>query len=97
MPAALPLNATELLRSPQSGLLAFCCTPGTTVRKGDLVAELISLDGEQAFRKRTPLYAGTDGLLFSRRINKYVWPGCTVAKIAGHTPLASRGTYLLGD
>ena len=95
--AARPLNATELLKASHAGLVVYQRAIGDQVRCGDLIAEIVTLEGANAFRARTPLHAGTDGLLFSRRINKYVWPGCTIAKIAGTEVLESRGEYLLSD
>ena len=48
-------------------------------------------------RERTALYAGTDGIIFSLLQSKYVWPGTSIAKIAGTEKLDSRGDYLLED
>lgn len=96
-PAPTPLNATEYLRVQRPGLLAYKVSLGDQVHRGDVIAELISLDGPDAFQARTPIKAGTDGLVISRNMQKYVWPGCSIAKIVGTTPLASRGDYLLDD
>ncbi|TXH66721.1 MAG: succinylglutamate desuccinylase [Thiothrix sp.] len=96
-PAGTDLAATEMTRVQQSGLLAYKVKLGDLVKKGDVLADLIALDGEGAFVKRTPVLAGTDGVIISRNINKYVWPGCSIAKIVGKEILASRGEYLLED
>ncbi|MCB1754370.1 MAG: succinylglutamate desuccinylase/aspartoacylase family protein [Gammaproteobacteria bacterium] len=96
-PKATDLAATEMLRVNQAGLLAYKVSLGEQVEKGQLIAELIALDGEEAFIKRTPVVAGTRGVVISRNINKYVWPGCSIAKIVGEEILESRGTYLLED
>lgn len=96
-PAGTDLAATEMTRVQQSGLLAYKVKLGDLVKKGDVLADLIALDGEGAFVERTPVLAGTDGVIISRNINKYVWPGCSVAKIVGKEILASRGEYLLED
>ncbi len=92
-----PLNATEILRVDRPGLLAYQVQTGDQVRKGDVVAELLQLDGPEAFTRRLPVTAGTDGLVLSRNARKYVWPGCSVAKIVGTEPLASRTGKLLED
>jgi hypothetical protein len=97
--AAAPtdLRATEYLRAPRAGLLAYCVEPGDRVEKGDRVADLIQLDGEGAFVARTPLLAGTSGQVISRRSHKYVWANANVAKIVGTEVLESRRGNLLSD
>ncbi len=96
-PAATDLAATEMTRVQQAGLLAYRVKLGDLVKQGDVLADLIALDGEGAFVKRIPVLAGTDGVIISRNINKYVWPGCSVAKIVGKEKLEIRGEYLLED
>ena len=96
-PAPTDLNACEVLRVDKPGLIAYQVALGDKVKKGDVIAELISLDGPRAVRERTPLYAGTDGVVFSLNQMKYVWPSVSIAKIAGTQKLDSRGDYLLED
>ena len=97
--AAAPtdLRATEMLRAPQAGLLAYCVELGDKVAKGDRIADLILLDGDGAFVDRVPLLAGTSGQVISRAVNKYVWRNANIAKIVGSEILESRGDYLLSD
>jgi len=95
--AATDLRATEYLRAEKTGLLLYQVELGDTVKKGDKIAELLHLDGDDAFIGRTPILAGTDGLVLSRRIFKYVWRNATIAKIVGKENIESRGDYLLGD
>ena len=92
-----PLNATEILRVDAPGLLSYRVNLGDHVTRGQVIADLIALHGTEAFRKRTPTMAGTDGTVINRRIHKYVWPGCSIAKIAGRDPLPERDGYLLED
>lgn len=96
-PQATDLAATEFIKTPQAGLLAYTVELGQQVKKGEVIAELITLDGENAFQERTPIYAGTDGLVLSRNTFKYVWKGAAVAKVVGKQALPSRGKYLLQD
>ena len=96
-PAPTDLNACEVLRVDKAGLIAYQVALGDKVKKRDVIAELISLDGPRAVRERTPLYAGTDGVVFSLNQMKYVWPSVSIAKIAGTQKLDSRGDYLLED
>jgi predicted deacylase len=96
-PEPTDLDATEMLRVNQAGLLAYCVELGDVVEKGQVIADLIALEGEHAFQQRTPVCANTSGRIISRNINKYVWPGCSIAKIVGTEKLQSRGDYLLED
>lgn len=96
-PKATDLAATEFIKTPQAGLLAYKVELGQIAKKGEVIAELVSLDGANAFQQRTPIYAGTDGIVLSRNTFKYVWKGAAVAKIVGKEPLATRGKYLLQD
>jgi predicted deacylase len=95
--AGTDLRATEYLRAPRAGLLAYCVELGDWVEKGDTIAELIQLDGDAAFVDRLPLLAGTAGQVISRKINKYVWAGANISKIVGSEILESRGENLLSD
>ena len=63
---------------------------GDIVRKGDIVAWLIDPAAEDPEAGRQAIRAGTDGLVLSRRVKKYVRAGRSVAKIVGDVPLQSR-------
>ena len=97
-PAGTPFEATEILRADQPGLIAYRVEPGDRVVSGQPVADLIALDGPDAFLARTAVVAGTDGLVLSRAANRYVTRGTAIMKVVGSTPLpARRGAYLLED
>ncbi len=96
-PKPLPLSATEMLRVDKPGLLAYRVKLGDYVEKGQPVADLIALDGPNAFLERTPVCAGTAGRVISRNMAKFVVPGNSIAKIVGTEPLAGREGYLLED
>ncbi|MNL82487.1 hypothetical protein D3C87_2098820 [compost metagenome] len=56
------------------------------------------MDGPDAFLGRSPLRAGTDGIILSRASAKYAVVGSSVAKIVGTEILPARaGGYLLED
>ena len=95
--AGTDLRATEYLRAPQAGLLAYRVELGDWVEKGDCIAELIALDGDGAFVDRMPLLAGTSGQVISRKITKYVWAGANVSKIVGSEILETPSGSLLSD
>lgn len=96
-PAPLPLSATEMLRVDKAGLLAYRVELGDHVEKGQPVADLIALDGPNAFTGRTPVLAGTSGRVISRNQSKFVVPGNSIAKIVGAEPVPGREGYLLED
>ena len=97
MPEATPFEATEIVRVERAGLLAYRVELGEQVKKGQPIADLIALDGPEAFIARTPIVAGTDGFILSRSRYKYAPRGAGIAKIVGTTPLQSRKGYLLED
>lgn len=98
MAEATPLEATEIIRTDRPGLVAYRVELGERVSKGQPVADLIAMDGPEAFMSRTPILAGTDGLVLSRRMQKYAPRGTSIMKIVGTTVLPSRkGAYLLED
>ncbi len=97
-PEATPLEATEMIRVDRPGLVAYRVELGDRVSKGQPVADLIAMDGPEAFMARNPILAGTDGLVLSRRMQKYAPRGTSIMKIVGTTVLPSRkGAYLLED
>jgi hypothetical protein len=97
-PGPTPFEATEVLRVPAPGLLAYRVRLGERVSKGQPIADLIAMDGSQAFLARTSILAGTDGFVLSRLTAKYVRRGTSIAEIVGDKPLPSRsGGYLLED
>lgn len=97
MPGATALAATEMLRISEPGLVAYRAELGARVAKGEVVADIIALDGPEAFLKRTPVRAGTDGFVLSRNASKYMPRGASIAKIVGTTDLPGRTGYLLED
>lgn len=97
-PGPTPFEATEVLRIDAPGLLAYRVELGDRVVKGQPIADLIVMDGPEAFIARRPILAGTDGFVLSRVSGKYVRRGASIAKIVGTEVLPTRsGGYLLED
>lgn len=95
---AMPFEATEIIRVDRPGMVAYRVDLGQRVAKGQPIADLIAMDGPEAFMARTPIFAGTDGLVLTRSLRKYVTRGEGICKIVGTTPLPARkGGYLLED
>lgn len=90
---ALDLAATDSIKAPSPGVLAYKAELGARVAKGQVVAEII----DPATQTRRPVHAGTDGFILSRRTHKWVATGMSVAKIVGREPLEHRVGYLLED
>ena len=84
---ATPFEATEIIRVDRPGLVAYRVDLGQRVTKGQPIADLIAMDGPEAFIARTPILAGTDGIVLSRSLRKYVTRGEGIAKIVGTVPL----------
>ena len=42
---------------------------------------------EDAITARTPIHSGTDGIVLTLQLHKYVSPGESIAKIVGTEPL----------
>jgi predicted deacylase len=93
-----PFEATEIVRAESPGLLAYRVELGERVKRGQPIADLIALDGPEAFIARTPILSGTDGFVLARLQAKYVARGAHIMKIVGIEPLPTRqGAYLLED
>ena len=76
---ATPLAGSETLYARSPGVVVFAAEPGQTLRKGDLVAEVINpIEGsiEQ-------VRAGVDGLFYARIRDRYITTGGELGKIAG--------------
>jgi predicted deacylase len=98
MPGATPFEATEIVRADRPGLVAYRVELGDRVARGQPIADLVALEGPEAYMARTPVLAGTDGFILSRALDKYVTRGAAIAKIVGDKVLPSRkGAYLLED
>jgi uncharacterized protein len=94
---ATDFAACDVVRAPAAGIVAYKQPMGATVAKGALIAELVDPLADDPHAARTPVHAGTDGLLLSRRIDRLVRPGDALAKIVGKQPLAHRTGLLLED
>jgi predicted deacylase len=92
-----PLDGADYMKAPKAGVLAYKVRPGDTVKKGDIVAEVIDPLAEDPKRARTEMRALTDGLVISCCLKKLVAPGEGITMIAGSAPLAHRTGQLLSD
>lgn len=84
------LEAADIVRAPQAGIIAYKVALGAEVKRGDLVAELVNPLAEDAGNARQAIRAGTDGLVLSRCLKKLVAPGDGIAMVVGKSKLAHR-------
>jgi len=86
-----PLAGSIPLVTPRGGVLVHVAALGATLRKGELVAEIVDpLSGGV-----TPLLSPVDGVLYARESRRFVAAGTRVAKVAGRA--AVRSGNLLSD
>jgi predicted deacylase len=86
-----PLAGSIPVVAPHGGVLVFLCELGTTLRRGEPVAEIVNpADGVA-----TVLESPTDGVFYARESRRFVPAGTRVAKVAGRE--AVRSGKLLSD
>jgi predicted deacylase len=91
--AASRLDAIDMVRAEGAGMLVYRRELDETVAEGDIIAELVEPLGG-----RVPIRTRTNGLLLTRRSNRFVRPGDIVAKVVGTKTLPERsGGNLLTD
>lgn len=90
------LEATDIVRAPRAGVIAYKVALGAEVKQGDVIADLVDPLADDQNKARTPIRAVNDGLVLSRCLRKLVSPGDGIAMIVGKTKLAHRksGTLL---
>ena len=94
---ATRLDATDTVRSPVAGVVAYAVELGQEVAAGDTIAWIVDpTQPPAAARSAVPTQAS--GLVLSLRSHRYVRPGMVLAKVVGKEPLAHRqGGPLLED
>jgi predicted deacylase len=94
---ATRLDACDIVRSPAAGIVAYKQPVGVRVTAGTVIAEIIDPTADDPRTARTPVRTAADGLLLSRRADKFVRPGDSLGKVVGTTPLPHRKGHLLED
>lgn len=89
--AATPLDATDVLKAPVSGIVVYRREIGEVVRAGDVLLEVVDPFSGAAH----PVATRADGLFFAREAQRYARAGRSLAKVAGSETL--RSGKLLGD
>ena len=76
---ATPLDGTDVLKAPVSGVVVYLRELGDSIRAGDVVLEVIEPIGGAVH----PVASRTDGLFFARESQRYTRAGRSLAKVAG--------------
>jgi predicted deacylase len=94
---ATRLDACDVVRSSAAGIVSYKQRVGARVAAGAVIAEIVDPTADDARTGRTPVYTAADGLVLSRRTDKFVRPGDSLAKVVGSKPLPHRKGLLLED
>ena len=73
------LEATDIVRAPKAGIIAYKVALGAEVKKGDVVAEIVDPLADDAGKARQPVRAVNDGLVLSRCLRKTSFCACRSA------------------
>ena len=88
---AMPISGMDVGYSQGTGFLVFHVKPGSKVKKGQPICDVIDPSNPHGPQARTSYASQTDGVLFSCRLDGYLsWPGQVMYRIAGAEPLAHR-------
>jgi predicted deacylase len=88
---ATPIGGMDVGYAPRTGMCVYHLPRGAKVRKGAAVCEVIDPSDARGPKARTQVYARTDGILFSRKLDgRLAWPGAVLFRIAGARLLAHR-------
>ncbi|RKP46622.1 succinylglutamate desuccinylase/aspartoacylase family protein [Pararobbsia silviterrae] len=78
----VPLTGSEQIDAPCAGVLVYRAALGASVKPGEPIADIVDPLSDAV----TTLVASIEGVLFTRRVVRYVHAGAMVAQIAGATP-----------
>jgi len=84
---ATPLTGVDYVQAPSPGIVVYEIKPGDRVRKGDVIARIINPLPAAGGEKSVVVTSRTDGLIFSRNVDRFARPGRIIAKVAGSKPL----------
>ncbi len=91
---ATPLDASQIVRAPAAGIVAYQVALGDRVKKGQVIAELVDPAAPPG-APRAKMVTATDGLVMQRRLHKLVLANHGVAKIVGKDPLPPETAFVL--
>lgn len=89
------LEATDVVRAPQAGVVAYKVALGAEVKKGDVLFDVIDPLADDPSHARLAVRAAGDGLVVALCLRKLAAPGDAMAMIVGKTKLEHRKTGIL--
>lgn len=92
---ATPLTGVDYVKARSAGIIVYLKKPGEWLKKGDTIARIINPLPEDNVQKVVEVKSRTDGLLFSRNVDRFARPGKIIAKIAGARALCEAEGNLL--
>ena len=92
---ATPLTGVDYVKARSAGIIVYLKKPGEWLKQGEPVARIINPLPEDKVRKVVEVKSRTDGLLFSRNVDRFARPGKIIAKIAGAKALCEAEGNLL--
>jgi hypothetical protein len=92
---ATPLTGVDYVKAPAPGIIVFFKKQGDWVHKEEVLAEIINPLPGKSEAPVVQVKSRTDGLMFSRVVDRFARPGRIIAKIAGDKPLVTSEGDLL--
>ena len=94
---ATDLTACDIVKAPAGGIVIYQKQLGEKVKMGEVIAEIVDPAAINPSQARIPVISATDGFILSRRLDHFLRPHDTVAKVVGKIPLPHRNGLLLED
>jgi predicted deacylase len=92
---ATPLTGVDYVKASSAGIIIYLKKLGDRVVKDEPIARIINPLPEKDDQELVEVQSRTDGLLFSRNVERFARPGKIIAKIAGSEPLTEAEGNLL--
>ncbi|MBT8334690.1 MAG: succinylglutamate desuccinylase/aspartoacylase family protein, partial [Deltaproteobacteria bacterium] len=92
---ATPLTGVDYIKAQKPGIVVYLKKPGDYINNGEVVAEIINPLPENEDERVYTVKSSTEGVLFSRNVDRFARPGRIIAKVAGKRPLREPGGNLL--
>ena len=92
---ATPLTGVDYVKASSAGIIVYLKKLGDKVGKNEPIARIINPLPEGGEQELVEVKSRTDGLLFSRNVDRFARPGKIIAKIAGSEPLTESEGNLL--
>lgn len=92
---ATPLTGVDYIKAETPGIVVYLKQQGDWIKKDEIIAEIINPLPETEDQRVTLVRSRTEGLLFSRNVDRFARPGRIIAKVAGSEPLSESEGNLL--